>query len=170
MIDTQEGDEPAIAEIASAAGIPERMLHVRGALAAADRAAVFGAALAFVAPSRRAAFPWRVVDALTLGVPIIAADSAVHAEVIVDGGSLVEGADAASLVDGLADASNARWRRLPRPTGWPCWRATAGVRSRGARPPSGCGSCTRSCRRPTCDARVANKSWSSSVTSATLFT
>ena len=80
-----------IADLASAAGIPERSVHVRGPLAAADRAAVFGAALAFVAPSRRAAFPWRVVDALTLGVPVIAADSAVHAEVIVDGGSLVEG-------------------------------------------------------------------------------
>ena len=106
VIDTQEGDEPVIADIASAAGIPERRIHVRGALAAADRAAVFGAALALIAPSRRAAFPWRVVDALTLGVPVIAADSAVHAEVIVDGGTLVEGADAASLVDSLADALN----------------------------------------------------------------
>ena len=106
VIDTQEGDEPVIADIASAAGIPERRIHVRGALAAADRAAVFGAALALIAPSRRAAFPWRVVDALTLGVPVIAAHSAVHAEVIVDGGTLVQGADAASLVDSLADALN----------------------------------------------------------------
>jgi glycosyltransferase involved in cell wall biosynthesis len=104
VIDTQEGDEPVIADLASAAGIPERMVHVRGPLAAADRAAVFGAALALVAPSRRAAFPWRVVDALTLGVPVIAAGSAVHAEVILDGGVLVDAADAAAVVDGLADA------------------------------------------------------------------
>ena len=106
VIDTQEGDEPVIADLAAAAGIPERSLHVRGPLPAADRAAVFGAALALVAPSRRAAFPWRVVDALTLGVPVIAADSSVHAEVIVDGGTLVAGKDAASLVDGLAEALN----------------------------------------------------------------
>jgi glycosyltransferase involved in cell wall biosynthesis len=106
VIDTQEGDEPVIADLAAAAGIPARSLHVRGGLDAADRAAVFGAALALIAPSRRAAFPWRVVDALTLGVPVIAADGAVHAEVIVDGGTLVPGKDAASLVDGIADALN----------------------------------------------------------------
>nr|BFF10636.1 hypothetical protein GCM10025699_19390 [Microbacterium flavescens] len=77
---------------------------MRGALDAADRAAVFGAALAFVAPSRRAAFPWRVVDALTLGIPLLAADSDVHREVIFDGGELVSAPDAAALADGLADA------------------------------------------------------------------
>lgn len=106
VIDSREGEEPVLADLASAHGIPEHSIHVRGSLAAHDRAAVFGGALAFVAPSRRAGFPWRVVDALTLGVPVIAADSAVHAEVIVDGGSLVGGADAASLADGLADALN----------------------------------------------------------------
>ena len=104
VIDVEEGHEPAVADLAAAAGLPERRLHVRGALETADRAAVFGAALAFVAPSRLAGFPWRAVDALTLGVPVIAADSAVHAEVVVDGGRLVPGADAATLVDGLGEA------------------------------------------------------------------
>lgn len=104
VIDTQEGDEPAIADLASAAGIPERRLHVRGTLEAADRAAAFGGAVALVAPSRRAAFPWRVVDALTLGVPVIAAESAVHTEVIVDGGEVIGGADAAAVVEGMGDA------------------------------------------------------------------
>jgi glycosyltransferase involved in cell wall biosynthesis len=106
VIDTQDGDEPAIADIASAAGIPERSVHVRGPLDAPDRAAVFGAALAFLAASPRAAFPWRVVDALTLGVPVIAVASAVHSEVIVDGGELIDGRDAEALVEGLADALN----------------------------------------------------------------
>jgi glycosyltransferase involved in cell wall biosynthesis len=104
VIDVAEGGEPAVADLAAAAGIPERRLHVRGALDAADRAAVFGSALAFLAPSRRNAFPWRVVDALTLGVPVIAAASEVHDEVIVDGGDRVDGADASSLADGLAQA------------------------------------------------------------------
>ncbi|WP_310247885.1 glycosyltransferase [Microbacterium trichothecenolyticum] len=104
VIDVEEGHEPAVEDLASAAGLPERALHVRGALDAPDRAAVFGAAVAFVAPSRRAAFPWRVVDALTVGVPVIAASSAVHDEVVFDGGELVSGTDAASLTDALGAA------------------------------------------------------------------
>ncbi|MFF2488796.1 glycosyltransferase [Microbacterium sp. NPDC058062] len=104
VIDVEEGHEPAVADLASAAGLPERALHVRGVLDTSDRAAVFGAAVAFVAPSRRAAFPWRVVDALTLGVPVIAASSAVHDEVVFDGGTLVSGTDAASLADALGAA------------------------------------------------------------------
>lgn len=104
VIDVAEGHEPAVADLASAAGIPERALHVRGVLSAADRAAVFGAAVAFVAPSRRAAFPWRVIDALTLGVPVVAASSAVHDEVVFDGGVLVEGTDAGELTEGMGAA------------------------------------------------------------------
>lgn len=104
VIDVEEGHEPAVVELASAAGLPERRMHVRGVLSPEDRAAVLGAAVAFVAPSRRAAFPWRVVDALTLGVPVIAASSAVHAEVVVEGGVLIAGGDASSVVDGLGAA------------------------------------------------------------------
>lgn len=104
VIDVEEGHEPVVADLASAAGLPERAVHVRGVLAAADRAAVFGAAVAFVAPSRRAAFPWRVVDALTLGVPVIAAASAVHDEVVFDGGVLVPASDSSGLIEGLGAA------------------------------------------------------------------
>ncbi|MGK3953389.1 glycosyltransferase [Microbacterium sp. I2] len=104
VIDVEEGHEPAVVELASAAGVPERRMHVRGSLDAADRGAVFGGAVAFVAPSRRAAFPWRVVDALTLGVPVVAASSAVQDEVVVDGGVLVPGADAAEVVSGMGEA------------------------------------------------------------------
>lgn len=104
VIDVEEGHEPAVADLASAARLPERALHVRGVLDAADRAAVFGAAVAFVAPSRRAAFPWRVVDALTLGVPVIAASSAVHDEVVFDGGTLVSAPGTGELSEGLGAA------------------------------------------------------------------
>lgn len=104
VLDVEEGHEPLVAEVASAAGIPERRLHVRGALSVADRAAVFGGTVALVAPSRRAAFPWRVVDALTLGVPVIAAASSVHEEVVFDGGVLVPGADASELAVGMGSA------------------------------------------------------------------
>jgi glycosyltransferase involved in cell wall biosynthesis len=104
VIDVEEGHEPGVADLASAAGLPERALHVRGALDVADRAAVFGGASAFVAPSRRAAFPWRVVDALTLGVPVIAARSEVHDEVVVDGGALVSASTPEELRPALGAA------------------------------------------------------------------
>lgn len=104
VIDVEDGHEPAVVELASAAGLPERRMHVRGVLDTADRAAVLGGAVAFVAPSRRAAFPWRVVDALTLGVPVIAAASAVHDEVVLDGGVLVPGTDASELTAGMGAA------------------------------------------------------------------
>ena len=103
VIGAGEGEEPAIADLAAAAGIPERNLHVRGALAGEDRAAVFGGAVAFVAPARRSALPWRVLEALAVGVPVVAASSPVHDEVIVDGGMLVD-ASAEALGAALAEA------------------------------------------------------------------
>lgn len=102
VIDAPEGEEPAIAELAVAAGLPEGRVHVRPSLDDPDRAAVFGAAAAFVAPSRRTAFPWRVVEALVLGAPVVAADSPVHTEVVVDGGILA--ADQDALAAGLSEA------------------------------------------------------------------
>lgn len=100
VIDAPDGEEPAIVERASAAGIPERLVHVRGALSVPDRGAVFGAAVAFLAPSRRTAFPWRVAESLALGVPVIAADSDVHADVVLDGGVLA--GEGSGLGEGLA--------------------------------------------------------------------
>tara|TARA_B100000408_G_scaffold14527_1_gene10013 strand:- start:1393 stop:2520 length:1128 start_codon:yes stop_codon:yes gene_type:complete len=114
VVDAGEGEEPAIAEIAAAAGVPARLVHVRGALADADRGAVFGAAVAYVAPSTRAVFPWRTVEAMALGVPVIAADSDVVREVVVDGGTLVSASDAdaadalgAALADALGSTTAA---------------------------------------------------------------
>jgi glycosyltransferase involved in cell wall biosynthesis len=104
VLDVAAGQEPVVADLAAAAGIPERRVHLRGALGPADRAAVFGAALAFLAPARGTSFPWRVVDALRLGVPVIAADSDVHREVVFDGGALSESSNATSLAEALGAA------------------------------------------------------------------
>lgn len=104
VLDAPAGGEPAIADLAAAAGVPERRLHVRTSLAPADRAAVFGGAVTFLAPSTRTHFPWRVVEALRLGVPIVAAASDVHREVIVDGGLLVEPDDVDALAAGIGAA------------------------------------------------------------------
>lgn len=104
VVDATEGTEPAIADAAAAAGIPERRVHVRGALDARDRAAVIGSARAFATASRRSAFPWRVLEALQLGTPVVAAASPVHAEVVLDGGLVVgdpEDVDAGALAAAL---------------------------------------------------------------------
>ena len=93
VFDTEEGAAPAILDLAAAAGIPEHRVHVRGALERHDRAALLADARVFVAPARRQAFPWRVLEALQVGVPVVAAGSAVHAEVLVDGGIVVGGAE-----------------------------------------------------------------------------
>ena len=179
VIGAGEGEEPAIADLAAAAGIPERSLHVRGALEREDRAAVFGGAVTFVAPSQRSALPWRVLEALALGVPVIAASSPVHDEVIVDGGMLVD-ADRRTHSEPL-------WSRRsgppPRWTASACWPPTVAAPSRGASRRTGCGSCTRSCSALVAYAAArenahigvsergySRKHWYSPVTSVTLFT
>ena len=91
VIDAPEGEEPTLAELASAAGLPERRLHVRGRLGVPDRAAVLAAAVAFVAPSDASSFPWRTLDALRLGVPIVAAESPTHRELLLDGATYAPG-------------------------------------------------------------------------------
>lgn len=101
VLDAPEGDEPAVVEIAAAAGVGESRVHVLGAIEDADRAAVFGGAVAFVAPAVSSAFPWRVVEALAVGVPVVASGSPVHREVVLDGGVFAPPSDA----PGLADAS-----------------------------------------------------------------
>lgn len=84
VIDVPEGEEPAVADIASAAGISEARVHARGSLDQWDRAAVLSHGAVFIAPSIRTDWPWRAVDALAVGVPIVAADTAVHREVLAD--------------------------------------------------------------------------------------
>lgn len=112
VIGAREGEEPAIADLASAAGIRESVVHVRGALDDPDRAAVLGASVAYVTAGQGTAFPWRIVEALALGVPVIAEDTAVHREIIVDGGLLVSGPDAAGAALAQALGSSAAAERL----------------------------------------------------------
>lgn len=103
VVDAAEGAEPALAELAAAAGVAESRVHVRPALEVHDRAAVFGGAVAYVAPAMGSAFPWRLVESLRLGVPVVAADSGVHREVLAEGGLLVD-ADGTARGDALAEA------------------------------------------------------------------
>lgn len=109
VLDVREGTEPALSEIAAAAGLPESRAHMRGTLSAEDRAAVFAGAAAFAATSPRTAWPWRVIEAMRLGVPVVAVDSGVHRDIVADGGRLVEPVE---LPEAVADAVGAGARRL----------------------------------------------------------
>ncbi|WP_033104765.1 glycosyltransferase [Microbacterium profundi] len=109
VLDAADGAEPRLAEIASAVGLPERRAHVRGTLPAEDRAAVLAGASAFVATSALSAWPWRAMEAMSLGVPLVAVDSGVHRDVIAEGGSLVSTDE---LSDALTDAVGGGAARL----------------------------------------------------------
>ena len=109
VLDAQEGAEPRLAELASAAGLPERRAHIRGVLSPEDRAAVLAGASAFAATGSVAGWPWRAVEAMALGVPVVAVDSGSHHDVIADGGLLVP---ADGLADALAEASGEGGPRL----------------------------------------------------------
>ena len=109
VLDAPEGTEPAFADAASAAGLPERMVHVRSELEQADRAAVFASARALLATSSVSTWPWRVVEAMELGVPVIATDSGVHRDVIADGGAVI---DPAEFADALIDAVGEGAKRM----------------------------------------------------------
>lgn len=109
VLDAADGAEPALADAASAAGLPEHRAHIRGALDDADRAAVLGGADAVIAASDASAWPWRAVEAMALGVPLVATASEVHRDVMADGGAVV---DASELAEALVDALGDGARRL----------------------------------------------------------
>lgn len=109
VLDAPEGAEPGIAETASAAGLPERRAHVRGQLSREDRAAVLSGARAFAATDAVLGWPWRAVEAMTLGVPVVAVDSGSHQDVLADGGMLVA---ADEIADALTEATTAAAERL----------------------------------------------------------
>lgn len=109
VLDAPDGAEPRYVEVASAAGLPERRVHVRGALPVEDRAAVLAGASAFAAGNPVAGWPWRAVEAMALGVPVVAVDSGCHGDVIADGGLLVAAEDVA---DALSEAVQGAAERL----------------------------------------------------------
>lgn len=109
VIDAPEGAEPRYADAAAAAGLPERRAHVRGTLSAEDRAAVLAGASAYIATDTVAGWPWRAVEAMVLGIPVVAVSSGSHRDVIADGGMLVP---AEAIADAVAEAAGSAAQRL----------------------------------------------------------
>ena len=61
------------------------------ALDAADRAAALASASVVVAPRATPAYGWRTLEALVLGIPVVAAASAANRELVGDGGAVLDG-------------------------------------------------------------------------------
>ncbi|MDN3309949.1 glycosyltransferase [Microbacterium oryzae] len=97
VLDVPERHFASVHAIAEEAGLGAERVHPHSFLDRGDRAAVLGAAGAFLAGSTRAVWPWRVVEAMTLGTPVIAIDADGHREVVLDGGAVVP-------ADEMADA------------------------------------------------------------------
>ncbi|MGF2948510.1 glycosyltransferase [Microbacterium alcoholitolerans] len=109
VLGAADGSEPELADAAAATGLPERRAHIRGALIDDDRAAVLGGAAALVATATTMTWPWRAVEAMSLGVPLVAVESGMNHDVIADGGSVIP---AGELDEALEDALGAGERRL----------------------------------------------------------
>mgnify|MGYP001806432713 CR=1 FL=1 len=78
----------------------------------ADRAAVLASAAVLIVSSAMPSYGWRTLEALTLGVPVVAADSPTHREIVGDGGLVVEsGAEALSASATSILRSDAEIRR-----------------------------------------------------------
>ncbi|MGN6324968.1 glycosyltransferase [Pseudolysinimonas sp.] len=80
-----------LAEGLADAGIPAGRVLVADAPAPADRAAVLAGAALFVEPSRLEGFGTDVLDAMTLGVPVITTDDPALVELVLDAAVVVPG-------------------------------------------------------------------------------
>lgn len=109
VLDAPEGSAAAIAEAAVAAGLEAPRVHVLGRLDGTDRAALLAGALAFAGADPAPVWPWRLVEALALGVPVIAVDSGVHRDVLAEGGLLVS---PDGFIEAVRDAAGGEARRL----------------------------------------------------------
>ncbi|MGW9627111.1 glycosyltransferase [Microbacterium sp. NPDC055521] len=109
VVDAPDGAEAALLELARAAGLGEDRLRIAGQLDDPSRAALLAGADAVVATSPASVWPWRLIEAMELAVPVVAVDSGVHRDVVADGGAVVL---SAGLDDALIDALGSGRERL----------------------------------------------------------
>jgi glycosyltransferase involved in cell wall biosynthesis len=93
-----------VSSIARDAGLAEGRVRTLGYLSDADLAVVQSRATAFVFPSLAEGFGLPVLEAMSLGTPVIHSDIPAVIEVAADAGIMVERGDAAGYPERLADA------------------------------------------------------------------
>ncbi|WP_396642831.1 glycosyltransferase [Microbacterium sp.] len=79
-----ENDAPLIVDRAQASGLAERRVHTIVDADAPDRGALLAGAIAVVAVSTAPVYPWRLLEALVAGAPIIAVRTPQHEELLAD--------------------------------------------------------------------------------------
>jgi glycosyltransferase involved in cell wall biosynthesis len=100
------GNDPQVAELASAADIPPDRLRILPTVSDTDLAVVYDRASIFVHPSIVDGFGMPMLEAFSLGTPVIHADSAALVEVAGEAGLAVASGDPLAYPDALADAIN----------------------------------------------------------------
>jgi glycosyltransferase involved in cell wall biosynthesis len=93
-----------VSSTARDAGLAEGRVRTLGYLSDADLAVVQSRATAFVFPSLAEGFGLPVLEAMSLGTPVIHSDVPAVVEVAADAGIMVERGDAAGYPERLADA------------------------------------------------------------------
>ncbi len=93
-----------VASIARSAGLAEGRVRTLGYLSDEDLSTALSRATAFVFPSLAEGFGLPVLEAMSLGTPVIHSDDAAVMEVASDAGIAVEREDAAGYPERLADA------------------------------------------------------------------
>jgi glycosyltransferase involved in cell wall biosynthesis len=102
------GDLPA----RPAPGPWERRVRSLGRLSAADLHAAYAASSAFCFPSTWEGFGLPVLEAMSVGTPVVTSHGTSMAEVVGDAGVLVDAADPGDVADGLERALSAEGRAL----------------------------------------------------------
>ncbi len=113
LADAATADAAAVADLAAAGGVALGRVHSLAGLDRHDRAALLSQAAVVVAPAGPGtAWPWRVVEAVAAGAVLVAADTAVHREVVADAGLLVGPGETGDAVAAAVGAAASRLRVL----------------------------------------------------------
>lgn len=112
VLDAERQSDAALRDLAATTGLPRDHAHIRGSLDDALRAATISLAGAIVATSRAMSWPWRLIEAMVLGVPVVAVDSALHRDVIAEGGLLVASGELSDAVCHVLGSGRDRLRVL----------------------------------------------------------
>jgi glycosyltransferase involved in cell wall biosynthesis len=97
----QEEHVVRLVDEAIAAGVSKGRIHTPVALDAPDRAAALGGSVAVIAASAAPAFPWRALETLAVGAPLIAARTSQNEELFADGAQLVDVGDSDAIGESL---------------------------------------------------------------------
>ena len=101
VIGVEDSAAAGVVDSARLSGHTEDRVHALVADKSPDRAALLAGAVAVVAPSVVPVYPWRLLESLAVGAPVVAASTDQNAELLVDAASLVEAEDADALDDAL---------------------------------------------------------------------